>query len=340
MTMLIKKHFIFIFALVAFLISSTSVSAASISVSPLFIDYTTEARDVKNETIKIKNFSDVPVRLFASVNEITLGENGEILAFVAPSMVDRTVSVTSWIEISRGRIEIPPGGEKEVPFTIRINPNVAAGKYHAFVGFSNASNRDEAEAKTLSGQGDGVVVRISIDEKQSEFLRLVRFVTDRFVFKKDRQNITYEVQNTGDVALQPTGEVIFYDSRGYELSSMPINTDNKSVLPGATMEFVEPAPEFKNFGRHKAFLTLEYGVKNKAAVYDTVYFYSLPLMYLIIILSLLFVIALSLTFLIYRSTHRRHEYIDDIHDVQMYVHDGHRERDEKDHDLNLKQKNE
>ncbi len=335
-----KKQFIFSLALVATFIFSTPVFAAGISVSPLFIDYTTEARDVKAETIKIKNFSDVPIRLFASVNEITLGENGEILDFVAPAMVDRTVSVTSWIEISRGRIEIPPGGEKEVPFTIRINPNVAAGKYHAFVGFSNASNRDEAEAKTMSGQGDGVVVRISIDEKQSEFLRLVRFVTDRFVLKKDQQNITYEVENTGDVALQPTGEVIFYDSRGYELSSMTLNTSNKQVLPGETVEFVEAAPEFKKFGRHKAFLTLEYGVKNKAAVYDTVYFYSLPVLYLIIIFSLLFIIFISVSFLIYRFTHRGNVDVDDIHDVQMYVRDGHHERDEKDHDLNLKQKNE
>ncbi|MDO8336215.1 MAG: hypothetical protein Q7T74_05560, partial [Candidatus Saccharibacteria bacterium] len=67
-----KKQFIFSLFLVATFIFSTPVFATSISVSPLFIDYTTEARDVKNETIKIKNFSDVPVRLFASVNEITL----------------------------------------------------------------------------------------------------------------------------------------------------------------------------------------------------------------------------------------------------------------------------
>lgn len=338
MIIIMKKQFATILSLLFFFVSTTSVLAANISVSPLLIEYTTEARDIKQETIKIKNFSDVPIRLFASVNEITLGEDGQILEFMTPSMVDRSVAVTSWIEISRSRIEIPPGGEKEVPVTIRINPTAAAGKYHAFIGFSNAANRDEAEAKTMAGQGDGVIVRISIDEKQSEFLRLVRFVTDRFVLDNGHQRIAYEVQNTGEVPLKPTGEIVFYDGRGREVSSMLVNKDGGEVLPGETKEFIESTPEFKDMGRHKAFLTLEYGVKNKAAVYDTVFFYSLPFSYLIIIFVLLMITVLSVVFLIYRASHRGLSLVDDVHDVQMFVRSGH-DRDEKDHDLNLKQKN-
>ena len=38
-------------------------------------------------------------------------------------MTDRTTSVTSWIEVSRGRIEVQPGGETEV-LTISVHPYV------------------------------------------------------------------------------------------------------------------------------------------------------------------------------------------------------------------------
>jgi hypothetical protein len=339
--MKIKKQFLFLFSLIALLLTATPALAGNISVSPMFIDYVTEARDIKEEFVKIKNHGSTPMRIYASVNEISLGTDGQIKEFVTPMMTDRTSSVTSWIEISRGRNAIPPGGEIEIPFTIRINPNAKPGKYQVFVGFANAKNRDKAEAQIMAGQGDGVVVRITIDEKQSEFMRLMGFVTDRFMLNRGDQGLSYEVKNTGDVTLTPTGEVIFYDSRGHELSSIPLNVGGKEILPGETTIFEEKVPDFKKIGRNKAFMTLEYGEINKAAVYDTVYFYSMPLPYMIGILVLLIIVILAVTMLIHRATRLRHiDHHDDVHDVSMYVRDGHHDREEKDHDLNLKQKDE
>jgi len=209
-----------------------------------------------------------------------------------------------------------------------------------YLGFANAKNRDIAEAQIMSGQGDGVIVRISIDEKQSEFMRLVGFMTDRFMLNRGDQKLSYEVENTGDVALKPSGEVIFYDSRGRELSSLALNEDGKEIQPGEIIVFNESVPDFKKFGKNKAFMTLEYGNINKAAVYDTTYFYSMPVPYLVGVLTFLIFIVLAMTFVIYKATHRRHAkyHHDDVHDVAMFVRDGHHDRDEKDHDLNLKPK--
>ncbi len=310
------------------------------SVTPMFIDHVTEARDIKQETIKIKNHGSSPVRMFASVNEISLDSDGQIKEFVTPSMTDRTTSVTSWIEITRGRNEIPPGGEIEIPFTIRINPNAEPGKYQVFIGFANAKNRDLAEKQIMSGQGDGVIVRISIDEEQNEFIRLLGFTTDRFMLNRGDQNLTYEVSNTGDIPLTPQGEVIFYDSRGREISSISVNQEGKEIAPGATTIFTESVPDFDGLGRNKAFLTLEYGNKNKAAVYDTTYFYSMPLPYIILIMVLFLLSLFLVTYMIFKLTRRHTVHYDDVQDVSMYVRDGHHDHEEIDHDLNLKSKDE
>ena len=68
-------------------------------------------------------------------------------------MSDRSVSPTSWIEISRARIDIKPGEQAEIPLVIKINQNALPGLYHAYVGFAPGTNLDEAESKVLNGQG-------------------------------------------------------------------------------------------------------------------------------------------------------------------------------------------
>src|SRR3989344_1262210 len=120
------------------------------------------------------------------------------LSFVQAEMSERTTSVTSWIEITRGRIELTSDETKEVPVTIRVNQKAPPGIYHAFVGFGSGSNRDIAQAKVLEGQGMGAVVRIVVGSKQEEFLRLVSFTTDRFSISPDKGQITYILENTGD----------------------------------------------------------------------------------------------------------------------------------------------
>jgi len=92
--MKIKKQFLSIFSLTLFLFTAAPALAENISVSPMFIDYVTEARDIKQEVIKIKNHGGSPVRMYASVHEISLGSDGEIKEFVTPAMTDRTTSVT------------------------------------------------------------------------------------------------------------------------------------------------------------------------------------------------------------------------------------------------------
>ncbi|MCA9365730.1 hypothetical protein KC723_02450 [Candidatus Kaiserbacteria bacterium] len=323
----------FVFILTIFWLATPAI-AANYTVSPLLIDHTVEKRTILSETITIKNFEKHQnIRVYASVHEVTLGEGGEIKEFTPPSMSDNTNSVTSWIEINRGRLQIEPGGELKIPMTIRINPKAQPGEYHAFVGFGNGSNRTIAEKKTMDGIAPGVIIRISLDEKKNVFLKLKQFTVDRFITDVSKGGVSYTVTNPGEEAISPSGEIIFYDNRGVEVGAMPVNDSGHVINPGEEYEFTSALPEHAGFGKRKAFLSLEYGTNQLASIHDTAFFYIVPYKQLIIIFLVVLFIAITITLLINRRLTREI----DIHsdDLPLYVRDG-IHKDEADHDVNLK----
>lgn len=328
-TSLVLGFIIFSLALPAF--------AANYTVSPLLIDHTVEQRSILTETITIKNFEKHRnMRVYASVHEVSLGEGGEIKEFTPPSMSDNTNSVTSWIEIKRGRLQIPPGEELEVPMTIRINPNAKPGEYHAFIGFGDGSNRTIAEKKTMNGTAPGVIVRISLDEKRNVFLKLKQFTVDRFVSDTEEEAVSYIVTNPGEDPISPAGEIIFYDNRGVEVGAVPVNEEGHIVKPGEQYEFKSTLPEDTGFGKRKAFLSLEYGKDQTASIHDTTFFYVVPIKQLLIIFVVVLTLAVTITLLINRRVTRE---IDDHHnDLPVFIREGVHTADEADHDVNLKQK--
>jgi hypothetical protein len=315
-----------------------SVAAAEFSVTPLIIDVAGEPRDTFIHNLTLKNNDNKNLRLYASVNEIEIENDSEIKSFVPASMSDRTTSVTSWLEISRGRIDLPLGEEKVIPLTIRINQNAEPGLYHAFIGFETGSNRDEAEAKILAGQGSGVVLRISIGSKKEEFLRLVSFTTDRFSFGPESGQLTYVLENTGGVPLAPKGDIIIYDNRGKELTTVTIAGGEESIIsPGEQKTYTEKLPFTNRIGKNKAFLSVEYGEVNRAAVYDTNFYFSIPWPYLITIMVLLLVLMVIVLLLLRRNSQDGLYSRDEADDLPVYVRKV-KEHSEYEHDINLKKK--
>ena len=251
-------------------------------------------------------------------------------------MSDNTTSVTSWIEITRARIELAPGESRDIPITIKINPNAKSGNYHAFIGFGTGKNRHVAEEQVFAGTAEGVIVKISLDEKRNDFLRLAKFFVNRFVTGNDNQAISYEITNPSDKPITPSGEVIFYDSRGNEVGATPVNPDRSSIEPGETATFEDTVPMPDSFGRHKAFLSVEYGENQLASIQDTTFFYVVPIKQLIIIFVVVLAIAILLTLYISRRYGDDDEYDpDEGEEVLMFDRRGERS-DDKDHDVNLK----
>ncbi len=307
------------------------VAATNYTVSPLAFNRNVEKREILNETITLTNTTDHQVRLYASVHEVSMDGDGVVEAFIEPSAVDRTTSPTSWIEITRARIELAPGEVQEIPLIIKMNPATQPGNYSVFVGFAEASNQPGAIEKVMSGQALGTLINLAVDTTQDQFLRLERFKVDRFVTGEEGSNVTYALENVGAVDVTHAGELIFYNSAGEEATAIPLNAAAEVIERGAKQTFTTSVPKLP-MGKYRAYLSVEYGDHNTDSVQDTTYFYVVPIVPLIIIFTL--VLFTSIVVALY--VHRRFDVELDDHgaeSVVMYVRNGESVAHERDIDL-------
>lgn len=321
-----------------FAIPPLASAADNYSVSPLLIDLELEKRDIVNREITITNQSGRLIRVYPTVNEISVDGAGEIKGFVEPSRIDdRTSAITSWIQVPRKRIEIPPGESYALPVTIKLHPETQPGEYHAFIGIAQASNMPQAEQKVRNGVAPGVSMRISVDKVQNQFLRLERFTVERLITDNKTGTISYSLHNPGDDPVSPAGEIIFYDNNGTEVHSIKVNPDQLVVEAGESVALTADVPGEFSMGKYKAFLSVEYGEHLTASVHDTAFFYVLPVKLIIA----LFVVVLILSVFIGLYVHRRYDVVDDFEegpvvDVPLYIR---QERSaSQDHDVDLSKK--
>lgn len=310
-------------------------AAPKYSVAPLVIDEKLEGRDIVVRKISVTNTGDQPVTLYPTVNNISLNEGGVIQKFLSPVESDRTQSLASWIEIKRLGIDMKPGETKEFDVTLRVNPNPLPGTYHAFIGFGYGRNRDEAEVQVKEGQAPGSIVTVTIEDKKTEALKLSGFTVERFITKKDNQGATFSFINPGDEILIPKGEIILYNSKGKEVGSIPVNDENVAISPGDEHTFTATLPA-DGFGKFKAYLTVEYGLKQKVTVNDTNFYYVIPIRMISIVLGIIVILVGFFAWFFHKRYFDPDAVLDDGERLTFHIKDTN--SDAKEHDVVVKQK--
>lgn len=228
-----KKIFQYIFVtILAISALHTAIAMQNYTVTPRVIDVKLEGRDIVTKDITVENTGSQPITVYPSVNNISLDGSGKIEEFVQAVISDRTTSLASWIEISRLGIDLKPGESKVFPLTLRIHPDPKPGTYHALVSFGNGGNRDEAERQTMNGEAPGTVVTVVIEDTKTVFLKLSRFIVDKFVTSANNQAAVFTFTNPGDEDIVPDGEIIFFDSLGREVGAVDVNPEKTTIKPG------------------------------------------------------------------------------------------------------------
>lgn len=308
--------------------------ASEYSVRPFLFDVELEPRESTEETVVLTNgYGTRKLVVFATVNEISVDEVGEIREFVSPVMTDRKNTITSWIEVNRGRIEVEAGDKVEVPLTVTAHHEAEPGEYHAFIGFVPASKRFQAEEIALAGEADGVILKVTVPDQRKDSVKISSFRIDRFVMGETDRTVEIEIENLGDLPASPAGEVIFYNSRGAEVAAAPVNETNLRLAPGEKAVLTADIPIDDTLGRYKANVNLTYGMNQRANLYDTAFFYLMPTHLMLMLASGMLFLVLLVTVL-FRRVLAYQELDEDGDDVMMYVRQGH-EPNPQDHDIDL-----
>lgn len=245
---------------------------SSFSVTPHIIDEIGKPRDIIKKTAVITNNTNHNVKVYAFVHNLD-SEQGE-QDFLSRTDVDLKDSLANWIEITRAMMRLAPGETRQVPYLIHVNLFAEPGTYHARIGFGSGSNQDDAE-KTLTSD-TSIAINIEVPDDSKERLQLGLFKSDKTFFSGGAASFTYLLENIGNRALSPQGEVRIYNRRGEEVAAIDASSNGASLLPDATSQLGAVWNTTGNFGRYKAFLDLSYGDKQYGTVQDTVYFWVIP----------------------------------------------------------------
>lgn len=281
------------------LCSAHTVHAAPYSLAPLLIDKEALPRDILNEMLVVENRTDTKVTLYPSVNDVAVGLEGGVLEFLPPSMSDRSASLSSWIELPRSGLELSAGERREIPLVIRVNPAALPGQYHAMIAYASGRTADEAMAAIQSGDAPTTLINLTISDDSNELLRIARFSIDKFVLKPSPDALSFELENSGDTDVKPSGDIIIYDQRGIERGSIAVNSEGASIPSGERRAFSYGVPFDGLFGKYKASLSVRYG-ETGSVINDIAYFFVFPWQKLAFTFGSFVVLALALALYMHR----------------------------------------
>jgi len=277
--------FVFIF----FPITFSFAQSAPLSISLTVIDEKLLPRDLKDYQISIKNEGENLLWIYPIVFDIL--PSGE-RRFYEPEKVDKTQSLGAWIKIQRSAIELWPQKEIKIPLSLEVHPEAKSGIYHSAIVFSFGSSLPEAISNAQHLRLPEILLNVEVKENIVEQLQLKNFKTEKNLYFLGPVNFILEIENVGNAKTEAKGEIYFYNKKGKEIDSIPLNV---SLEKGKSEKF-KFSWQPKNSGQIKARIFLEYG-KEKKEIQDAIFFSFLPwktLSLLIFSIIILFLILIKL----------------------------------------------
>jgi hypothetical protein len=280
-------------------IPALRADAANITVLPAVIDGSGVPGDILNYSVTVTNAGTSQENLFATVAELTPSGTQ---AFSDPSLADRSVSLAAWTSVSRAAILLPPGASTATPITVQIDPQAIAGDYHVTITFSPGNTRVEAEQHLADAPQ--ALLDIAVASNLTASLQIDGFSAVKGFYEGFPVAFHYIIENTGNVASTPSGQVALYDRLGHEVGSLDTNPDGVSIAPGAKHAFTVSWGSGGSFGQYRAMLDVSYGSGEKLE--STAIVWILPWKKLAVILGGLFLAMIALALLLHRRyEHRR-----------------------------------
>lgn len=274
--------------------------AGGISLSPASEDFSFEAGDVHESTIKIKNMN--------------ASDTSNLKVYAAPYSVDENstkdfttnkprTQISRWIEFEgpdgeyaqEAIFEVGPCDERTVNYRVVVPDSIPDGGQYAVIFVENAGSGSDAGIKTVSRAGMLVYGRASGGEtiEQAEILD-IRVGTSDEAKDKDGQplgktvvSVGGEVKNTGNVDIAVTGDFKVTNVFGQELYH---NTAYTSVLPDATMKITDDWADTSMIGLFMVTYSLSAPGVETREVTQLVFICPLPVL-IVMVLFLIVVIV-------------------------------------------------
>ena len=302
-----KNKFIFLLSILLassfYILAPVSADAASpLVVSPVIIDEKALPRDILKDSITIESRADRKIAVYAFVYNLENRDGQQ--EFLDPSRADFSTSLANWISVTRGVMSLNPGERRKIDLTIDVNLRAKPGVYHAVIAFGVGDSRAGAEVGI--GEAPAVAVNLEVLTNTHERLQLRRFIPEQTFFSGYPALFSYELLNSGDIPLSPSGEIRIYNRKGEEVATINANEKGVNIEPKEAASLIGSWTDGKGFGKYKAVLDMDYGTRERGTVQDTVFFWVIPWQKMIAGGVILLSVALGLGLLWHREYEKRY----------------------------------
>lgn len=290
---------------VALVFAQPSEQVQTLSVSPTLFQMTANPSQTWTSEIRVINVNDYPITVYPQVvNFAPSGETGrgDLIPIFATETKGQTLA--EWVKLSSTSVVIAPQQTASIPFTVNVTPDPSPGGHYAaiLVGTKPSDNlKGASQVQTAQFVTSLLFVRISGDVIEKGGIR--EFTTQQNLYSKPEIDFEIRFENTGNVHLQPQGDIAITNMWGTKRGEIPINyqTHFGNVLPSSIRKFNFTWTGEKSsydIGRFKAIATLGYGEDTKNFATSTTFFWVIPLKQISIMLLILISIFWFFSFVI------------------------------------------
>jgi len=257
-------------------------------------------------TVKMVNNNKEKLVVYAEIKDFRSNGSGGV-EFIPDEESEGQGShsgfLKQWMEVQEGPYEIAPYSSIEIPFQIKVPETAEPGGHYAAILIGTKPQGElKGSGMSISSMISSLVL-ITISGDVVESGRIREFSTDKTYYKTPKVKLKLRFENTGNVHLQPKGNIIIRDMFGNEKGNIDINKDTAygNVLPGDihTWEFAwEGEASIFKMGKYSATINVSYGEKVVEVDTRSFYFWYLDFKILGIIFASVFGFLLFIFLLI------------------------------------------
>ncbi len=290
----------------------TANNGQALEIAPPVIYLNADPGQTVQAQIFIRDISSGNLIVNGTVNDfVSGGEDGTPKIILDPSTDSSAYSIVAWVQALPSLLLIPRE-IKSMVATIKVPTDASPGGHYGVIRFTSTPPSLEGSGVSLAAS-IGVLVLLTVTGDVTENLSIEQLSVEKdgkkgTFFESGPIGFSERLKNTGNVHLQPTGQVSITDMFGKKLASVNVNLPPGNVLPNSIREFKQPLDKAvignkRLFGRYKATLTVTYGGEKKQ-VSSTVTFWVIP--YKLVALSIAALIGafFALRFFIKRYNRR------------------------------------
>lgn len=265
----------------------------SLSVSPTLFEMSAEPGRTWNSAIRVININSFDLELEATVvNFVPRGEDGTATYLPLLDEEQANDSLAAWIDIgSKTTFSVPAEQTVSLPLTIRVPENAPPGGHYAAVLIGTKSiSTPSGQSAVETSQVVSSLMFLRVAGEIDESAKIRSFRPTKALLDTPEVEFELRVQNSGNVHIQPRGDIRIYNMWGQERGVIPVNRKSLfgNVLPNSVRKYVfgwTGEWSVSDIGRYRVEAFLSYGENGRQSLSAETHFWVVPWKPLLFILG-------------------------------------------------------